>query len=234
MSLFETPESPTPTFADLVGEDKRYKTPEDAAKAILEKDRFIEQLKSETAQLRTEITARPAVDKSQEILDRLEALRTTPVTPQQAAPPLERTEVKGLSLDDVERVLAERERKARAESNILKVKDTLQKELGDKYGQALKTMAETNGLTEKALNDLAAANPQLVLNLMQVTAKPEQFVTPPDPSVSPGFTPTAGGPQKLTYYEKLKATDKTKYFSTAVQQQMYKDGMTLKEAFYDK
>lgn len=233
MSLFDPGADQSPKFEDLVGADKKYKTPEDAAKALLEKDSFIEQLKRETSELRTELTARPAaVDRSQEILDQLEALKNRPVTERPVTIQPERTEVNGLTLDDVNRVLSEREQKAREEANINAVKAKLQETYGDKYSQALKSMAEKNGLSEKALNDLAASNPQLVLNLMG-QVKVDGIFVPPASSVGAEFAPTAGNPRTKSYYVKLKETDRTKYFSKPVQAQMYKDAMALKEDFED-
>lgn len=233
MSLFETPAGTDPVAA-LVGEDKKFKTVEDLARAKIESDNFIEQLKREQAELRAELTARPAVDRSQEILDRLEALRKEPVTEQPANQQLERTEVNGLSINDVERVLEERERKARAQANINSVKAKLQETYGDKYGQALKLIAEKNGLTAQSLDQLAAQSPQLVLNLMG-QVKVDTGFTPPSSSTTLGkeFAPTAGGARTKSYYNKLKAEDRTKYFSREVQTQMYKDAMALAEAFED-
>ena len=231
MSLFEN--APTDPVAALVGEDKKFKTVEDLAKAKIESDNFIEQLKREQAELRAELQSRPtAVDRSQEILDRLEALKKTPVTEQQVNQPLERTEVNGLSVDDVERVLEQREQKARAQANINTVKAELQKVYGDKYGQALKLLAEKNGLNTQALDQLAAQSPQLILNLMG-QVKVDTGFTPPSSSVQTEFAPTSGTARTKSYYNKLKAEDRTKYFSREVQTQMYKDAMALKEAFED-
>lgn len=232
MSLFEN-ETIAPKLEDLVGEGKKYKDPDAAAKAIVEKDSFIEQLQRETAALRTELQSRPTVDRSQEILDRLEALnRKEPVTERPDTIVPERTEVKGLSEDDIYRVLGERERKAKADSNIAKVKEALIEKFGDKYPQALKSMAERNGLGAKFLDTMAAESPQALLNLM-AQEKPETLFTPPSSSVQPGsFVPTAGTPRNNAYYEKLKATDRKAYLSKPVQAQMYKDAMSLKEDFY--
>lgn len=230
MSLFEN--TVTDPVAALVGEDKKFKTVEDLARAKIESDNFIEQLKREQAELRSELQSRPTVDRSQEILDRLEALKTKPVTEQQVHQPLERTEVNGLSLTDVERVLEQREQKARAQANIEKVKAKLQEAYGDKYGQALKLIAEKNGLTSQALDQLAAQSPQLVLNLMG-QVKTDTGFTPPSSSVVTEFAPSAGNPRTKSYYNKLKNEDRVKYFSREVQNQMYKDAMALKEAFED-
>lgn len=231
MSLFE--DATTPAFDDLVGEGKKYKSPEDVAKAVVEKDRFIERLKSEQEELRKELSTRPVVDRSQEILDRLENLNREAVTERPPITPEPERIDKGLSLDDVEKVLIDRERRARSEANILFVKEKLKEAFGDKYGQALKSIAEKNNLSEKALNDLAAQSPQLILNLAAQPSHKESMFVPPENSGNPSFTPSAGGAKPLSYYNQLRATDRNKYFSQTVQQQMYKDGMTLKEAFYD-
>lgn len=235
MSLFEnTDQTVEAKFEDFVGEGKKYKDQDAAAKALVEKDNFIERLKAENAQVRQELTARPAVDRSQEILDRLENLNREAITERQPATMEPERIEKGLSLDDVERVLNERERRARATANVNAVKQELKAKYGDNYGQALKTMAEKNGLSETALNDLAAQSPQLILNLMGSAPKSEGLFTPPSSSVSLDTqVQGVGGAKPLSHYRKLQATDKAKYFSPAVQNQMYKDGMALQEAFYD-
>lgn len=230
MSLFEDNNEQTISLDALVGEGKKYKTTDDAAKAIVEKDRFIDRLKSEAEELRRELTARPAVDRSQEILDRLEALNTKPVTERPPHTEPERTEVKGLSVDDIEDVLNKRERKLRAQANIDVVKTELVKKFGPDYGKALKSLAEKNGLNQGTIDALAAESPQFVLSLIG-QEKSEALFTPPTSGLTAQFTPTAGNPRNRKYYEGLKATDRTKYFSAEVQQQMYKDAMSLKEDF---
>lgn len=236
MSLFE--EAPvtnvSPKLDDFVGEGKKYRDAEAVAKALVEKDNFIERLKAEQEALRSELSTRPNVDRSQEILDRLESLnRREPVTERQPEPSVvERTEVKGLSAEDVDRILSDRERRAKAEANIAKVKEVLIEKFGDKYPQALKSMAEKNGLGTKFLDTMAAESPQALLNLMAVE-KPETLFTPPNSVVQPGsFIPSSGNPRNEKYYKQLLATDKTKYFSAEVQNQQYKDMMALKEAYY--
>lgn len=231
MSLFTNDQ--TMAFDDLVGEGKKYKTNDDAAKAIFEKDRFIEQLKSEAEEFRKELQSRSAVDKSQEILDRLDALRKEPVTEGRLTTEPERTEVKGLSVEDVDKLLQARERKAQENANIAKVKAALEEEFGDQYDKALKSIGEKNGLTPKALDELAAQAPQLVLNLINGVVKKDVGFTPPNSSLSTGFVPTSGNIRTRSYYNKMKETDRTKYFSAEVRAQQYKDAMSLGDAFED-
>jgi len=233
LSLFNTDTNDqTVTFDALVGEGKKYKTNDDAAKAIVEKDNFIERLKAEQEELRRELQTRtPTVDRTQEILDRMEALnKREPVTPTEPHREPERTEYKGLSEADIDRVLSQREAKAKAEANIARVKEKLLETYGEQYGQALKSIAEKNGLSAKDLDDLAARSPQLIFNLIPRNTGERTFV-PPGSSIQPDFVPQGGDAKPRSYYEKIKASDRVKYFSAEVQNKMYKDAMTLKEAF---
>lgn len=233
MSLFDTPAVTNPLEA-LVGEGKKFKTVEDLAAAKIESDNFIEQLKREGAELRTELQSRPTVDRSQEILDRLEALKKEPVTERPPiTPEPERTEVKTLSLADIERVLNEREQKKSAQANIEQVKAELSKKYGDQWSTHLKSTAEKLGVGAAFLDSIAAQSPAAFFRLIGESASSETLFTPPASTVSPGFTPTAGTHQPKSYYEKLKATDKKKYLSAEVQNKMYKDAMALREAFED-
>lgn len=233
MSLIDETPTPTNPLETLVGEGKKFATVEQLAAAKIESDNFIERLKQEQAALRAELSALPKVDRSQEILDRLEALnRKEPVTERPITTQPERTEVKGLSEDDVFRLLTQREQKSKAEANIAKVKDTLREKFGDTYPQVLKSVAERNGLGMNFLENMAAQSPQALMNLIG-TEKPETLFTPPPSAVSPGYVPTSGNPRNETYYNQLKATDRKKFFSPEVQQQQYKDMMALKESYYN-
>jgi len=235
MSLFNGSDK-EPSLEDLVGEGKKYATPAAVAKAVIEKDNFIEQLKRETAALRDEMAARTtSADRTQEILDQLETLkRNEPVTRNEPNPAIERTEVKGLSLEDVEKVIQQREARQRAERNVNTVKQKLEEIYGDKYGTALKELGDKNGLSPADLDDLAARSPQLVLNLVSQT-KPTSIVTPPDSTVRPtdGFIPTADGHKPRSWWNDLKAKDKNQYLSKEMQMRQYKDAMALGEAFED-
>lgn len=228
MSLFNEP-TQTLKLADYL---EKYKDEDGVAKAISEKDSFIERLKTEQEELRRELQTRtPAVDRTQEILDRMEALANERAdTGRQPHTEPERSEFKGLTEDDIERVLSKREAQKRAEANISKVKDVLVEKFGDNYSQALKDLAAKNGLSSKDLDDLAARSPQLIFNLLPAGGATPGF-TPPGSSLTPTFVPESGH-KTAAFYEKLKATDKVKYFSAEVQAQMYKDAMALKEAFH--
>ena len=234
MSLFNDADKVS-KFEDLVGEGKRYSDNDAVAKAIAEKDRFIEQLKREAQEAREAIASRPpAVDRTQEILDQLEALKNRePVTGRELTEPTERTEVKSLTPDDIERILAEREAKTRRVNNVNTVKAKLVELYGDKYGDAVKLVADKNGLSAQALDNLAAQSPQLVLNLFEQPKTDRGFSPPTSTASREGFAPTADGHKPRSWWNELKAKDPTKYFSQDSRMQQYKDAMVLKEAFED-
>jgi hypothetical protein len=227
-SLFQE-QDPAPKLEDFLGEDKKYKTQDDVARAIVEKDNFIEKLKSENAQLRA--TPAPAVDRSQEILDRLEALNR-PATPQPEPSEPARAEVKGLSEDDVLRLLNERDQKRLAQQNVDTVKEELNQKFGPQYGQVLKSLADKMGVSTSFLETVAAQSPAAFMKLLD-GAQTEPYVAAPTSAVSATFTPSPSGAKPRSWYVKLRETDKAKYSSAAVQTQMMKDAMELREAFHD-
>lgn len=232
MSLFEAPVV-TPTevkFEDLVGEGKKYRDNDAAAKAMIEKDRFIEQLQREQSEARALITQQ---NKSQEILDRLEALRKPTAEDVSVQKDVERVvESKGLTIEDVDKLMADREASRRRASNVELVKQEMVKAHGSNYPSVLNSLAAKLGVTSEYIENMAGTAPQALLQLVKAE-KPSQGFTPPT-SHSPGvFQPTGGGPQKRSFYKKIMDTDHDRYFSPAVQNQMYKDAMVLKEEFRD-
>lgn len=232
MSLIDIP-STTITLAEFLGPDKKYKTEADVANALVEKDNFIERLKREAEEARQAARAAPVNDKSQEILDRLEALAKPPATERPAPSVTERVEApKGLSESDIERVLAEREKRLKAAANINAAKADLKAKFGDKYSEVLTTVAKSNGLEVDDLETIAAKSPAALMKLFG-EIKPETPFVPPASSGQGDFTPSGAAHQKKSYYDKLKTTNRNEYFSTRVQNQMYKDAMALKEEFHD-
>lgn len=235
MSLFDNGADQAPKFEDLVGEGKRYADAEAVAKAVAEKDRFIEQLKREAQEAREMVTSRtPVVDRTQEILDQLEALKNRePVTGREDTIHAERTEVKSLTPEDIDRILNEREQVSQRKQNVAAVKAKLVELYGQDYGTALKAVAEKNGLSAQALDNLAAQSPRLVLNLFDTPKADRGFVPPTSSAHRDGFAPTAGGHKPRSWWNELKAKDPVKYLSQESRMQQYKDAMVLKEAFED-
>lgn len=237
MSLFTEP-TPTPvTLADLVGENAKYKTNEDLVKAVIEKDRFINQLQGENAQHRETISKiAPPVDRSQEILAKMDEMFRSrpPITERQPEPLVtERiVDTQGLTVEDVDKLLNEREKARLRTQNVELVKEELTKRYGPNYSEVLKQLAGKLSVGTDFLEQTAATSPQAFLRLVETEKTPSVF-TPPVSGLTASFQPSGQQHQKQSYYEKLKVSDKKAYLSPAVQQKQMNDALALGEAYFD-
>lgn len=226
--LFATNEpvvDPTHDYlTDLVGEDRKYKTPQELAKAAVHKDQFIDQLKRETAELREALNKRI---NEEEFLRKLEQV-SRPKSPDQQDPPVERRDEPAkasLTVEDVDRIIAEREAAARANANLKQVEERLRQVFGDDYRARVQSQAKSMEVGTDFLTDVAKKNPQAFYRLMGLdgnTQKADAFSPPPRPSMS---TPsgTQSGKKDYNYYKKLRdEKGDSWYFSIPVQQEIWK------------
>jgi len=154
-----TPTTATPVvelFTSLVGENQKYKTPEDLAKAYNNADQFIETLKEDNRKLREQVTQAKTID---EVLERMSKQNVAPVDDN---PP-----VQGFSSEDVqqlvEKTLLGRE-VAKTKTDNLLLADKLMK---DKFGEKAEEMFKQR-----------AANPEKARILMELAATdPAEFVS---------------------------------------------------------
>jgi hypothetical protein len=143
-------------FTSLVGENQKYKTPEDLAKAYNNADQFIETLKEDNRKLREQVTQAKTID---EVLERMSKQNVAPVDDN---PP-----VQGFSSEDVqqlvEKTLLGRE-VAKTKTDNLLLADKLMK---DKFGEKAEEMFKQR-----------AANPEKARILMELAATdPAEFVS---------------------------------------------------------
>lgn len=234
----ETNIDPTKDYStELMGEGKKYKDVPALARAIMEKDAFIERLKSETAQLRSSVQGETKID---ELLNTLRAQSTTPAN---SGTPATTPETKsanqpqtGLSAEDVERLLAAREREKTETSNVALVTTQLRKAWGANHGEVLRQKTEELGATPEFMTNLAKANPSAFLKLVAAESVPES--TPGRPTSSVNTTPaqgkTAVGGHTKSYYDNLrKQVGDAKFFHPTIQNELHRNMMTLGEAFFD-
>lgn len=154
-----TPTTATPVvelFNSLVGENQKYKTPEDLAKAYNNADQFIETLKEDNRKLREQVTQAKTID---EVLERMSKQNVAPVD--------DNPSVQGFSSEDVqqlvEKTLLGRE-VAKTKTDNLLLADKLMK---DKFGEKAEEMFKQR-----------AANPEKARILMELAATdPAEFVS---------------------------------------------------------
>jgi hypothetical protein len=218
-------------FADMVGEGKKFKTPQDLAKAAQEKDAFIEQLKGENAEMRREVQTKAksdAIDVAlQKLNDKLEKASASPTAT-----------TAGLTRDDIRAMLQEEKQQERASTNLALVQAELLKK-NNNDPEAVKAFlakrATDLGLTSQDLKNMVLHTPQVaktVLGLQQSTPS-----SGPTPNVGATKNSEAivslapEGVRNKTYYNTLRKQMGTKFWSPAIQQQMFKDRKEQGEVF---
>lgn len=216
---------------------EKYKDDKGVAMALVEKDRFIKQLQTETAGLRADLSARKSVEDA---VDRLLQVKP-PVVPN---PPVEpnpasqqnSNNTSGISLEDVEKLLSTKEQEVTARNNLQYTQSELKKAYGDDWSSIVQQKVKALGESVEFLESLAKTKPQILLKLLGDAPKPQAQT----PTLFKGENTTAavfgtGNVQQRTmsFYNALKAKDAAKYWTPAIQNQMHKDSLQLREAFFD-
>lgn len=139
-------------FNALVGEQQKYKTPEDLAKAYANADQFIETLKEENRQLREKMQQAKTID---DVLERM--------TKQDTAPATDNLQDSGITPEVVqqlvEKTLKGKEEASKRTSNLLAADKLMKDKFGDKATEMFKQRASTPE-KQKILMELAATDPQ--------------------------------------------------------------------------
>tara|TARA_R110001599_G_scaffold169362_1_gene359309 strand:+ start:4650 stop:5351 length:702 start_codon:yes stop_codon:yes gene_type:complete len=152
-----------PTEAqELVGEGKKYQSPEDALKSVPHAQKHIETLESELAEVKDELAKRRT---TQELLDEIKSGVQSEVNTTQTAE-LNQDNV----MDLVNQTLSIREKKAQAELNTKSVASRFTEQYGDKAESSYNSIAKELNVSIKQLNELAATTPTLVLKAAGLTA----------------------------------------------------------------
>lgn len=232
MSDLFTPAAPdqvVATLEALVGEDKKYKTVDDLAKAAVEKDRYIAQLQSEMAEARKEIGSKATLD---EIMTKIrEMTPSAPPSPSaQPGPESEKQDVTEL----VSKMLEEREQTQKIESNKSLVERTLIEKWGNDANLNLNKKASELGVTLDYLKRLSLESPKVFFNLVGLDKVQTAQPVAPAPRGSVTLPPSGSGERTKSFYDNIKKANPTEYFSPKIQNQMYKDAMRLGESFFDK
>ena len=200
------------------------------ARGKLEADRTIQARERELAELRAQLKSQSTLD---EILTQIKSTTTTqvqPVTPPRAPEQAQTPDVKVL----VAQLLAEETKKTKQEAN----KSLVEKALLDKFGadtqlHVNKKAAEL-GLSLSEFQQMALDKPKVFLSLFGADqARPVQPQAPAPRNVFMSQAPQGTVDRTQKYYDNLKKTNPTEYFSPKVQNQQMKDAMRLGEAYFD-
>lgn len=221
------------SFEALVGEDKRFKTSDDLAKAKIESDRFIDQLKRENDELRKEVTSKATLD---EIMTKIREMNAPQGQQPPVTPPANPDNGSPQNIESVVATLLEkRSLEDRVRSNTEVVSQTLQEKFGADAQIHLNKKAKELGVSLDYLRRIASESPKAFFTLIGVSNE--------RPVAAPVVAPRvlgqvhnepvgSDGQRNKAYYDKIKAVNPAEYFSPKIQNQMYKDAMKLGDAFY--
>jgi hypothetical protein len=193
------------------------------AKRLADKDSFITQLKAE---LETARAAAAAVDETKNTLEELRAeframTSSTGSTETTRAAPDEQT-IQRVVLESMQELEVKRDR----ERNQNTVNDMLVKKYGDsaKAKDAVTNLAASLGVPAAYLADVAARSPSAFFKLVGIdtVAPPRTLDTNKSALNSTAeYTPADSTPGTKAYFENLRRTDPSRYWSVAVQKQVH-------------
>lgn len=214
---------------DLVGEGKKFKSPDDLARGKVEADAFIEDLKRQISELRSSTENQDTAKLELEALkNEMKTLRESRNTQSRDAtnPALSESQLKAL----VENTVTGLEKTRAADQNITEANTRLVKHFGtlEKAQAAVKAKAVELGVSVDFLKETAAKSPTAFTNILGVvpTSGTQEFVA--DNTVNTQGMSAQGNNGQLKdgtkeYFDNiLKTKGRTYYFSPEVQQQVWK------------
>lgn len=225
-------------LAELVGEDKKFKSPQDLARSKAEADLFIDRLKGELQGLREELNAKMKLE------DLLTKMETVSKPPSNEVQPNREEGKTALTPEELEAILDsklnEREQSRIQVSNIQEAKRVLSSSLGNDYAAKLDEKARSLGVSREFMDNLAKTQPKALFKLLDVDpnattnnqSRESIFGAPSSGVRSEGFKP-ASNEKTSSYYESLRKSDPKSYWSPAMQNQIHKDAIRLGERFFD-
>lgn len=240
------PQSLEPTRSylnELVGEGKKYDSPEAVARAKIFGDDHIKRLETENKQLRDDVLRyreeNIAKQKLEDLLDQIQGTKREPTIPEQQ--PIVRDESK-IDLKQIESLIDNRFKQTELtrtyNQNLETVKNKLIERYGEDYLNAYKQQIDQLYLSKEEADDMARRKPQTFLKMLgldQPKQTQQQFQPPPRNTNLPQNSQINPVPSKRTwsYYEDLRKKDRNAYLSQQTQLQMLQDRMEQGEAFND-
>lgn len=224
---------------ELVGEGKKFKTPEELARGKFESDMYIDHMKSrhdelreDYKKLRDEYNAGPSL---KELIDQFKSTQGSNNDNTQRV-----NEDKSDTLDmekyqELARLeIAKSKLQDREEQNYNTVQAKLVEQYGPNYANTLKQQISQLGLTPEFVNELARKHPQVLFKTLGLDGQrqPELFQAPPQ-STNRTDQSYSGPKRTWSYYEKMRKAEPAKYFDPKIQDQMFKDATDLGDDFKD-
>lgn len=214
------------TVDSLVGEGRKFRTAEDLAKAKLESDRYIDQLKNELNEAKTQIgRAANLEDQFTQLKEEITQLRANSQpkveTRENTAPQLSETDVEAL----VSKVMTRKEAQRSASENVAEANRKVLEAYGsvEKAKEVVRAKAVELGLSVDALRDTAASSPTAFLRLVldtQATATGRIDLSRSTVNTSSQQVGSGPKPGTKAYFDKLRKDNPKAAYSEDTYQQM--------------
>lgn len=226
-------------LTELVGEGKKFKTPEDLAKGKAQADAFVDTLKSELDTMRTDYLRlreeHMAGAKLEQLIDQLKKQQQSDGEPTLEADKVKQPE---FNLSDLKKeIFADLEKEKHLEKqrvNLQSVQNKLKERHGNNFQGILHQQSETLGMTKEQVQTLASENPNAFYKLfgLDEAQKQESFQSPPTSIQRSSFAPTT---EKRTWswWQNLKREKPKEYWDPKSVTQRHKDALSLGEDFND-
>lgn len=197
-------------------------------KRLADKDQHISTLESELAELRADLRSRTSLE---------ELLTKVTKTPPQDPEPVQGNKDNTEDLDARVRNILQTERaKANRDANIDKSRRALTEKYGDDYNAVLKETAQSLGVAEKWIADMAATSPDGLIALVgkvKGEVKKDTGNTPPASSVDTSKAFNQGTKKNYAFFDAIRKADLTRYLSREVQAEIHEEALRQGAAFYD-
>jgi hypothetical protein len=230
-------------FEELVGEGKKFKSPEDLARGKFESDSYIRILERRLDDIRNDYLKLDSDYKSraklEEIVDQLSNNRQAQSGSEQTqsergedtAQKFDPKQVENLVSSEIQKY--ETQKKQQDNYNFLENK--LKERYGDSYKTAFRSQLDKAGISEDLAKNLAVNHPNVLLKAIGFDNEPRENYQNPiiGTQRSEAFTPTTGPKRTWTYYEKMRKEQPELYRQPKIAVQMQEDYRTLGKDFED-
>lgn len=230
---------------ELVGEGKKFKTPEELARGKAEADATIDFFKNQMDRLRDDYLKERETNTSraglEEILNEIKQLKSASNTNNDEESGANGTDKNEPAFDPnklqeiVAQQLTAAEQRKQREQNRRIVVEKLQERFGSDYQKALRDQTRRLGLSEEVATQLAETSPAAFLKTLGLDKQDDSdnFAPPRNQDNRGSFNQKSGKivPGSWRYYEEIRKSDPKLYWSPKTQTQMLKDSQRLGEAF---
>lgn len=210
-------------FEDLVGEGKKYADADALAKALAHSNLHIHNLTKEKEEVLQDLSTRQSVAEALKALEAKNG-RVEGTPPDNNTNQQQKVEGAGLTLEDIEKLMEQRETASKEQKNFDYVQSKIKEFTGS--DDAARTYVQSKlkdvGMSGQDMQDLAKKSPDIVLKLLEVGVKSTDGTS----GIRSIRLPTDSGPKGaderlLEELKALRSTDPKRYHSPKVRQQIY-------------